>query len=312
MSGFYHIQGYAALNSDFDSFYTRRLKHRMEDCFSHPVTGVPGRTVLLLDRTTDDFNDNFKYPGSYTRVLNVSSYNYLGFAQSSGGCADAVEESIRKYGMSSGSSRLEAGTLDLHQQAEALVARFVGMESSIITSMGFATNSTTLSVLTGKGSLVISDEFNHASIRYGVRLSGAQVRMFKHNDVKDLENLLKEVISQGQPKTHRPWKKILVVVEGLYSMEGTLLDLPAVVELKQKYKVSILTQKSASVGKALTSSIVLPLRRRSPFYRRHWSPRSRHLRLLRCQPTFSRHPHGHVHEVLRRRRRIRLGLQSHH
>lgn len=132
---------------------------------------------------------------------------------------------------------MEGGTTDLHVQTEALVARFVGHEDSIVTSMGFATNSTTLPALVGKGSLVISDEYNHASIRYGVRVSGAQVRMFKHNSMVDLENLLREVISQGQPKTHRPWKKILLVVEGLYSMEGTLVNLPAILALKQKYKV---------------------------------------------------------------------------
>jgi serine palmitoyltransferase len=212
----------------------------MDDCFSRPVTGVPGRTIVLLDRTTNDFNKRWTYPGSHTRALNVSSYNYLGFAQSSGGCADAVEESIRRYGLSSGGGRLEGATLDLHVQAESLVARFVGAEDALITSMGFATNSTNLPALVGKGSLVISDELNHASIRYGVRLSGAQVRMFKHNDMDDFEKLLREVISQGQPKTHRPWKKILVVVEGLYSMEGTLVNLPTIVALKQKYKVSSL------------------------------------------------------------------------
>lgn len=63
--------------------------------------------------------------------------------------------------------------------------------------------------------------------------------MFKHNNVKSLESLLREVISQGQPKTHRPWKKILLIVEGLYSMEGTLLDLPGIMELKEKYKVCV-------------------------------------------------------------------------
>ena len=62
--------------------------------------------------------------------------------------------------------------------------------------------------------------------------------MFKHNNMKSLESLLREVISQGQPKTHRPWKKILVIVEGLYSMEGNLVNLPAIIELKKKYKVS--------------------------------------------------------------------------
>jgi serine palmitoyltransferase len=113
----------------------------------------------------------------------------------------------------------------------------MGMEDALISSMGFATNSTYIPALVGKGCLVISDELNHASIRFGVRLSGAHVRMFKHNDMRSLESLLREVISQGQPKTHRPWKKILVVVEGLYSMEGTLVNLPGILELKKKYRV---------------------------------------------------------------------------
>jgi serine palmitoyltransferase len=183
--------------------------------------------------------------------MNVSSYNYLGFAQAQGGCADAVEEAIKRYGISTLGSRAEGGTTDLHLQAEALVARFVGQEDSIIASMGFATNSGTLPALVGKGCLVVSDEFNHASIRVGLRLSGATLRTFKHNDVHHLERVLRESISQGQPRTHRPWKKILVVVEGLYSMEGSLVNLPAVVELKKRYKVSHLgSLLSASTNSA--------------------------------------------------------------
>ncbi|OCH87163.1 serine palmitoyltransferase 2 [Obba rivulosa] len=240
--------GYAALNSDFDSFYTRRLKSRIDDCFSHPVTGVPGRTIVLLDRYSPDNNATLIPTGTRTRALNISSYNYLGFAQGKGACADAVEESVWRYGVSSGGTRLEGGTLDLHLQAEALVARFVGMEDALISSMGFATNSTIIPALVSKGCLVVSDEFNHASIRYGVRLSGASVRMFKHNDMQSLEALLREVISQGQPKTHRPWKKILLIVEGLYSMEGTLVNLPVVMELKKKYKFSLFIDEAHSIG----------------------------------------------------------------
>jgi serine palmitoyltransferase len=70
-------------------------------------------------------------------------------------------------------------------------------------------------------------------------LSGASIRWFKHNDMNALETLLREVISQGQPRTHRPWKKILVIVEGLYSMEGSLCNIPQVLELKRRYKVSL-------------------------------------------------------------------------
>ncbi|KIJ37114.1 hypothetical protein M422DRAFT_178526 [Sphaerobolus stellatus SS14] len=240
--------GYAALNSDFDSFFSRRLKQRMDDVFSRPITGVPGRTLTVLDRVSDDNNLSFTLTGSKTRALNTASYNYLGFAQAEGGCADAVEEGIRRYGVSSCSARREAGTTDLHQQAEALVAKFIGHEDALIVSMGFATNTTTLPALVGKGCLVISDEQNHSSIRMGVRLSGANVRTFKHNDMDVLESLLREVISQGQPRTHRPWKKIFVVVEGLYSMEGTLVNLPRVMELKKKYKFYLYIDEAHSIG----------------------------------------------------------------
>ncbi|KAJ7067799.1 pyridoxal phosphate-dependent transferase [Mycena amicta] len=240
--------GYAPLNSDFDSFYTRRLKTRMDECFSQPVTGVAGRTIQLLDRYSPDYNHSQILTGGRTRALNISSYNYLGFAQASGGCADAVETAIREHGISSCGSRLEGGSSDLHVIAESLVARFVGMEDAVISSMGFATNSAYIPALVGKGCLVISDELNHASIRFGVRLSGAHIRMFQHNSMKSLEKLLREVISQGQPKTHRPWKKILVIVEGLFSMEGTLVDLPRLVQLKQRYKFALWVDEAHSIG----------------------------------------------------------------
>ncbi|EJU01617.1 PLP-dependent transferase [Dacryopinax primogenitus] len=246
-----HLQpadGYAALNGDFDSFYTRRLKLRIVDCFSRPVTGVPGRTILMYNRVSPDFNVTFKLTGQLTRALNVSSYNYLGFAQATGGVADAADESIRRYGLSALGPRLEAGTQDLHQAAEALVARFLGMEDAMVVSMGFATNSTTLPAMVSRGSLVISDEYNHASIRTGVRLSGASVRLFKHNDMSSLEQILRESISQGQPRTHRPWKKILVVVEGLYSMEGTFIDLPGLMELKKRYHFYLYIDEAHSIG----------------------------------------------------------------
>ncbi|CAH1764766.1 2213_t:CDS:2 [Entrophospora sp. SA101] len=212
--------GYAPLNSDFDNFYVRRLKLRINDCFNRPVTGVPGRKITLLERETKDYCKTFQLTGKTRDCLNLSSYNYLGFVQNEGPCADAVEKTIKKYGISSCSPRIEVGTSDLHLRIESLVARFVGKSAAMVISMGYATNSTTLPALVSKGCLIISDELNHNSIVFGSRLSGAFVRVFKHNNMEDLENLLKECISQGQPRTHRPWKKILLVVEGLYSMEG--------------------------------------------------------------------------------------------
>ncbi|KAJ5578199.1 Pyridoxal phosphate-dependent transferase major region subdomain 2 [Penicillium hispanicum] len=240
--------GYGALNSDFDNFYVRRLKLRINDCFERPVTGVPGRTITLIDRATDDHNHHFYLTGTTTDTLNLSSYNYLGFAQSEGPCADIAEESVRKYGIATPSTRAEAGTQDLHVEVEDLVAKFVGKEASMVFSMGFGTNATIFPALVSKGCLIISDELNHASIRFGARLSGASIAMFKHNDMRDLEIKLREAISQGQPRTHRPWKKILVVVEGLYSMEGSMCNLPGLVALKQRYKFHLFVDEAHSIG----------------------------------------------------------------
>jgi serine palmitoyltransferase len=240
--------GYAALNSDFDNFYVRRLKLRIDDCFARPITGVPGRYVSLIDRKSDDFNKNYQFTGTFTETLNMSSYNYLGFAQSEGPCADAVEETIKKYGISATSPRADAGTSDLVLEVEDRIAKFVGKPSAMVFSMGFSTNATSFPALVGKGDLIISDELNHASIRIGARLSGSMITSFKHNDMQDLERILRENISQGQPRTHRPWKKILVVVEGLYSMEGTMCDLPGLLLLKKRYKYNLFVDEAHSIG----------------------------------------------------------------
>ena len=240
--------GFAPLNDDFDNFYVRRLKLRIDDCFARPITGVPGRFITLLDRTSNDYNLTYNYSGGYTETLNMSSYNYLGFAQSEGPCADAVEETVRKNGVSVCSPRMDAGTTELVLEVEREVAGFVGKPAAMVFSMGFVTNASSFPALVSKGSLIISDELNHASIRIGARLSGAVIKSFKHNDMEDLERVLRVAISQGQPRTHRPWKKILVAVEGLYSMEGTMCDLPRIVELKKKYKFFLFVDEAHSIG----------------------------------------------------------------
>lgn len=206
-------------------------------CFSRPITSVPSRTATLLDRDSTTAYASFDYSGETTQALNVSSYNYLGFAQSRGGCADAAEETVKDYGVSACGNREDVGGSDLHIRAEKMVARFLGTEDAMIVAMGFATNSTSLPSIVSRGSLIISDELNHSSIRFGARLSGAMVKQYKHNDMESLESLLRETVSQGQPGKRKAWDKILVVVEGLYSMEGTLVNLPVILELKKKYKV---------------------------------------------------------------------------
>jgi serine palmitoyltransferase len=166
-----------------------------------------------MDRVSHDYNETFNFTGTHTSTLNLSSYNYLGFARSSGPCADDVQECISAYGISSASPRLEVGTSDLTVEVEREIAEFVGKEDAMVFSMGFSTNATSFPALVGPGCLIISDELNHASIRVGARLSGAVIRAYKHNDMEDLEKLLRNAISQGQPKTRKSWKKILVVCE---------------------------------------------------------------------------------------------------
>ena len=246
-----HLQsrnGYAPLNNDFDNFYVRRLKMRLNDCFARPITGTPGRFITLIDRRSDDHNLHFKLTGTTTETLNMSSYNYLGFAQSEGPCADFVEEQVKKYGLTVASPCGDVGTTDLHADVENLIARFVGKESAMLFSMGFVTNAAAFPAIIGSGCLVISDELNHASIRFGTRLSGAMITAFKHNDMSALEKVLRESIAQGQPRTHRPWRKILVVVEGLYSMEGSMCNLPGIVKLKKKYKFNLFVDEAHSIG----------------------------------------------------------------
>ncbi|RAH50531.1 serine palmitoyltransferase [Aspergillus brunneoviolaceus CBS 621.78] len=248
--GDHHLKmqnGYAPIISVSESFYMRRLNMRGVDCAMRPTTGVPGRKIVLLDRGSHDRNRSFFLTGTRTEALNLSSYNYLGFAQSDGPCADAVGDSIHRLGTSAASSS-PAVTCALQLEVEQVLARFVGKEASIIFSMGFSTNTSVLPSLVGPRSLILSDELNHASIRMGARLSGAPTAIFKHNDMHALENQLRTAIAEGQPSTRHPWEKILVVVEGLYSMEGTVCNLPAILALKRRYRFYLFIDEAHSIG----------------------------------------------------------------
>ncbi|CAN8008870.1 unnamed protein product [Ixodes pacificus] len=241
-------EGYVPLYQSFESFYTRNVYRPIRDCFNQPICSVPGAVIDLVDRVTDDNNWTFTMPGTVTKAINMGSYNYLGFAENSGPVVDEVEKSIRRYGSGTCSSRHELGTLAIHQELEDLVARFLGVEACMTVGMGFATNSTNIPGLAQKGCLILSDELNHASLILGCRLSGATIRVFKHNNIADLERKLRDAIVGGQPRTHRPWKKIVIIVEGVYSMEGSIVNLPEIVALKKKYKAYLYVDEAHSIG----------------------------------------------------------------
>lgn len=240
-------EGFVPLYASFEAFYTRNLYTRIRDCWNRPICSVAGAEIDLLERESNDFNWSFKFTGREKKAINMGSYNYLGFGECEGPCTDSAVESIKHYGLSSCSPRLE----EMHRmqiELESTVAKFVGKPEAVCFGMGFATNSTCIPSLIGPGCALVSDELNHASLVLGMRLSGAKSFVFKHNDMEDLETVLRNAVVQGQPRTHRPWKKIIIVVEGIYSMEGSIVRLPEIIELKKKYKAYLYLDEAHSIG----------------------------------------------------------------
>lgn len=199
------------------------------------MCSVPGAEIELLERTSDDFNWTYKLTGRRLRALNLGSYNYLGFAENSGESSRSAIAAVRSSGVATCSPSAELGSLKAHRDLEQLIAQFLRVDDAIVFGMGFATNALNIPALlmstnesfaestsnvnantTARQSLIISDELNHTSIILGARLSGATIKKFKHNDVASLERVLRTSIIEGHPVTRRPWKKILIIVEGVY------------------------------------------------------------------------------------------------
>jgi len=244
--------GYAPLMSDFDSFYTRRFYKRIEDTFNRPICSAPDAWMDVMVRrravAVDGATPCYEPTGETQRCLNLASYNYLGFANQDPYCTPRVLDVLRRYGASSCSPMREAGHTEVVHRLERKVAGFLGKEDALVFGMGYATNSTVLPALVGKGCLVLSDAFNHTSIVNGVRGSGASVRVFRHNDVDHLERQVRFAIAEGQPRTHRPWRKILIIVEGIYSMEGDTAPLAEIIAVKEKYKCYLFLDEAHSIG----------------------------------------------------------------
>lgn len=241
-------KGYATLYDPFEVFYLRYVYRRIRDCWNRPISSVPGAELTLKDRVTHDYGWTFEFTGTETRCINLGSYNYLGFAEATGSCAEQSIQTLKRYGCASCSPRLELGNLPIHDELEKLTAKFLGVEDAIVFGMGFATNSLNLPSLITEGCLVLSDEKNHASLILGLRLSGAKTKVFKHNNTDHLEKCLREAILKGQPGSGKPWKKIFIVVEGIYSMEGSIVHLPEILKLKKKYKAYLYLDEAHSTG----------------------------------------------------------------
>lgn len=174
-------------------------------------------------------------------LLNFATYNYLGM------CGDpavslAAKNAIDLYGTSVSASRLLSGEKPLHGELETEIADFIGVEDSIVYVGGHATNVTTISHLFGQNDLILHDALSHNSIFHGCLLSGATVIAFPHNDWESLDRILSD-------RRHR-YQKVLIAIEGVYSTDGDIPDLPQFVEVKKRHKAFLLVDEAHSIGTA--------------------------------------------------------------
>jgi len=171
------------------------------------------------------------------KMIMVGSNNYLGLTNHPK-VKEAAIEAVRKYGTGCAGSRFLNGTLDIHVRLEEKLARFMRKEAALIFSTGFQVNLGVISALIGKDDVVIIDKMDHASIIDGCRLSFGEVRKFRHNDMTDLERVLKEYEAKDK----------LIVVDGVFSMEGDIANLPGIISLAGRYGARVMVDDAHSIG----------------------------------------------------------------
>jgi glycine C-acetyltransferase len=173
-----------------------------------------------------------------TRVLNLSSNNYLGLTTHPR-LKTAMIEATEKWGAGSGAVRTIAGTMTVHEELERRLAAFKHTEASLVFQSGFTANLGVLQSLVKEGDVIISDELNHASIIDGIRLSKAERSIFKHRDMDDLERHL---------EMHREKRVKLVVTDGVFSMDGDIAPLPAIVERAERFGALVMVDDAHASG----------------------------------------------------------------
>ena len=159
--------------------------------------------------------------------INLSSNNYLGLATNPR-LINATIEATKKYGAGAGAVRTINGTLDIHEELEAKLAKFKHTEAAIAFQSGFNCNMGAISAVMNKNDAILSDELNHASIIDGCRLSGSKIIRFKHSDMEDLKKKAQEAINSGL------YGKIMVITDGVFSMDGDIAKLPEIVKIAEE------------------------------------------------------------------------------
>ena len=172
-------------------------------------------------------------------AINLSSNNYLGFSNHPR-LKKAAIEAIEKYGAGAGAVRPIIGNMKIHDELEELLAVFKKEEAVLVFQSGFNCNAGTIQAVTEAGDLILSDELNHASIIDGARLSKAKKATYKHSDMADLERVLKETRSE--------YNNVLIITDGVFSMDGDIAKLPEIVELAEKYNCMTYVDDAHSSG----------------------------------------------------------------
>jgi glycine C-acetyltransferase len=178
-------------------------------------------------------------------VISLSSNNYLGLTTHPR-LVEAALAAVRELGVGTGAVRTIAGATELIEELERRLAQFKHVEAVLTLQSGLTSNSGTIPAITGEGDLIVSDELNHASIIDGVRLSRAERTVFPHRDVDGLEKVLREARAKGG--ANGPYKTILVITDGVFSMDGDIAPLPGICDAADRYEAAVMVDDAHASG----------------------------------------------------------------
>lgn len=202
------------------------------------MTGNEGLGMIALDKVQGEYSIREK-SGMAHSVLMLGSNSYLNLSTHPKVMKAAVS-ALNKFGYGMGAVSNYAGITDIHKELESRIADFYGTDAAIVFPSGYGTNVGVISALCNEGDVIINDSANHASIFDGCRLSGAEIKVFPHSDMKGLERVLKKI---PQEQTGR-----LIITDGVFSMDGDIAKLDLITQLAGEYKCRVMVDDAHGVG----------------------------------------------------------------
>ncbi len=181
------------------------------------------------------------------RVISLASNDYLGLTHHPR-LREAALRAVRDFGAGSGAVRTIAGTMSLHEELEEELAHFKGTQAVLTFQSGFTANTGVIPTITDERDLIVSDQLNHASIIDGMRLSKAPRKVYPHKDVEGLREVLREAAQTGRTDGSGPYRLILIVTDGVFSMDGDIAPLPGIVEAAEEVGAAVLVDDAHASG----------------------------------------------------------------